>query len=121
MIPWYEGTTIIGTTERMENCSCDEVKLQEEDINYLLNCANHYLKEPISRDDICGTFLGIRPLVIDKHDETDATWIVSKTLKTRNGWMNVNWGVIQYKRILENLGFNTVKYILKSGIQAVNA
>jgi glycerol-3-phosphate dehydrogenase len=73
MIPWSEGTTIIGTTERMENCSCDEVKLQEEDINYLLSCANHYLKEPISRDDICGTFLGIRPLVIDKHDETDAT------------------------------------------------
>lgn len=33
----------------------------------------------------------------------------------------LNWGVIQYKRILENLGFNTVKYILKSGIQAVNA
>ena len=73
MIPWSEGTTIIGTTERMENCSCDEVKLQEEDINYLLNCANHYLKEPISHEDICGTFLGIRPLVIDKHDETDAT------------------------------------------------
>ena len=73
MIPWYEGTTIIGTTERMENCSCDEVKLQEEDINYLLNCANHFLKEPINKEDICGTFLGIRPLVIDKHDETDAT------------------------------------------------
>ncbi|WP_061215332.1 hypothetical protein [Syntrophomonas wolfei] len=28
---------------------------------------------PINREDICGTFLGIRPLVIDKHDETDAT------------------------------------------------
>ena len=43
--------------------------MHDEDISYLLSCANH----PISQDDICGTFLGITPLVIDKHDETDAT------------------------------------------------
>lgn len=73
MIPWYEGTTIIGTTERMEKTPCDQVKIQEEDIRYLLNCANRYLRSPICRDDICDTFLGIRPLVIDKYSETDAT------------------------------------------------
>jgi glycerol-3-phosphate dehydrogenase len=73
MIPWTEEKTIIGTTERMENCSCDDVKVQEDDINYLLDCANHYLREPISQDEICQTFLGIRPLVMDKNDDSDAT------------------------------------------------
>ncbi|MDD4803191.1 MAG: glycerol-3-phosphate dehydrogenase/oxidase [Syntrophomonas sp.] len=73
MIPWDEGKTMIGTTERMENCTCDEVQVQEDDVNYLLDCANHYLREAVSQDDICHTFLGIRPLVMDKNDNTDAT------------------------------------------------
>jgi len=73
MIPWTEGQTIIGTTERMEKSRCDDIKVQEEDINYLLECANHYLREKISRYDICHTFLGIRPLVMDKNDKGDAT------------------------------------------------
>jgi glycerol-3-phosphate dehydrogenase len=73
MIPWTEGKTIIGTTERIENSSCDEVKVQEDDVNYLLECANHYLQEKVSRDDICHTFLGIRSLVMDMNDKADAT------------------------------------------------
>ncbi|MEA4924863.1 MAG: glycerol-3-phosphate dehydrogenase/oxidase [Syntrophomonadaceae bacterium] len=73
MIPWTEGKTIIGTTERIEGQCCDEIKVQEEDINYLLVCANCYLQEPITRQDICNTFLGIRPLVMNKNDDVDAT------------------------------------------------
>lgn len=73
MIPWADEKTIIGTTERNEKDICDEVKVQEADINYLLDCANHYLREPVSQDDICDTFLGIRPLVMDKNDNSDAT------------------------------------------------
>ena len=73
MIPWTEGKTIIGTTERIETSSCDEVKVQEDDVNYLLECANHYLQEKVSREDICHTFLGIRPLVMDMNDKADAT------------------------------------------------
>lgn len=73
MIPWSQGRTIIGTTERTENCSCSEVKVQKDDIDYLLDCTNHYLREPIGHDDICDTFLGIRPLVMDKNVNSDAT------------------------------------------------
>ncbi len=67
MIPWKGGQTIIGTTERMENGPCDNVRVNGEDIDYLIKAANHYLKEEISEQDICGTFLGIRPLIMDKH------------------------------------------------------
>ncbi|MGS0763278.1 FAD-dependent oxidoreductase [Syntrophomonas curvata] len=72
MIPWQGRQTIIGTTERLESCSCDEVKINEADIDYLLDCANSYLQEPLRREDVCQAFLGIRPLIKGKH-ETDAT------------------------------------------------
>ncbi len=75
MIPWEEGKTIIGTTERTEYSACDEVTVQEEDVDYLLNCANHYLREPITRSDICATFLGIRPLAVRSVDDGDTTRI----------------------------------------------
>jgi glycerol-3-phosphate dehydrogenase len=73
MIPWAEGRTIIGTTERMERDSCDDVQIQDADVKYLLDCANHYLQEPVSQDNICDTFLGIRPLVRIKNADSDAT------------------------------------------------
>lgn len=47
MIPWKENETIIGTTDRIEDSPCDEVNIQQEDIDYLLNCANSYLRKPI--------------------------------------------------------------------------
>jgi len=67
MIPWENNHTIIGTTERPESCHCDDVKINNADIDYLLNYSNHYLHDPITHDDICDTFLGIRPLVKGKH------------------------------------------------------
>ena len=73
MIPWEGEKTIIGTTERVEKGPCDEVKVQEEDVNYLLDCASHYLQNRIQASDICGTFLGIRPLVMKKNVQEDAT------------------------------------------------
>ncbi len=72
MIPWIQETTIIGTTERMETGTCDEVTVHTDDIHYLLQCANRYLLEPVREEDICGTYLGIRPLVMDK-SANDAT------------------------------------------------
>jgi glycerol-3-phosphate dehydrogenase len=66
MIPWREGKTIIGTTERVENCPCDAVQINEFDIDYLLACANRYLRNPVNKSDIVDTFLGIRPLIMDK-------------------------------------------------------
>ncbi|NPV90765.1 MAG: FAD-dependent oxidoreductase [Firmicutes bacterium] len=72
MIPWRDEQTIIGTTERMEVKRCDEVAVDEEDIEYLLRCASGYLKEPLRREDVCSTFLGIRPLIREK-GKSDAT------------------------------------------------
>ncbi len=61
-----QDTTLIGTTERKETVPCDEVVVNEEDIDYLIEHANVYLAQKISKKDIKNTFTGIRPLIESK-------------------------------------------------------
>ncbi|MDP3119015.1 MAG: FAD-dependent oxidoreductase [Sulfuricurvum sp.] len=58
--------TVIGTTERNETGETDQVHVNEEDINYLLSHANHFLNTPLKHTDIIQTYIGIRPLVESK-------------------------------------------------------
>ena len=62
VLPW-KGTTLVGTTEVMHRAPLDGVQAAEEEIDYLVQRFNHYLTEPIGRDDIASTFAGVRPLV----------------------------------------------------------
>ena len=62
VLPW-KGTTLVGTTEIVQRESLDDVHASEEEINYLVERFNHYIREPITREDIASTFAGVRPLV----------------------------------------------------------
>lgn len=67
IIPEYKShQTIIGTTERHETGTTDEVHVNEEEINYLLTHANHFLNTPLKRTDVIQTYIGVRPLVESK-------------------------------------------------------
>ncbi|MDP6040921.1 MAG: FAD-dependent oxidoreductase, partial [Candidatus Latescibacteria bacterium] len=67
------GQTMIGTTEREETVSIDEVTVQEEDVDYLIREVNQYLvsDRQIQQVDIKGAIVGVRPLVAKKADPTD--------------------------------------------------
>jgi glycerol-3-phosphate dehydrogenase len=67
------GQTLIGTTEREESVSIDEVVLQEADVDYLIREVNGYLKadRQIRREDVVDQSIGVRPLVASKEDPTD--------------------------------------------------
>ncbi|MBC8214477.1 MAG: FAD-dependent oxidoreductase [Candidatus Marinimicrobia bacterium] len=76
IIPEIENNqTIIGTTEREESSLCDEIKVSEEDVQYLISHLNFYLQpqHKISRHEIKKTFIGIRPLIANKKNLTDLT------------------------------------------------
>lgn len=62
VLPW-KGTTLVGTTEVLQEESPDHVHPSEEEIDYLVSRFNRYFREPIGRDDIASTFAGVRPLV----------------------------------------------------------
>jgi glycerol-3-phosphate dehydrogenase len=61
-IPWH-GHTVVGTTDT----PVDEVPLEprplDEEIDFILETASHYLQRPVSRADVLSVFVGIRPLV----------------------------------------------------------
>ena len=62
VLPW-KGRTLVGTTEVVQHEPPDHVHASEEEIEYLLTRYNHYVREPIARDDVASTFSGVRPLV----------------------------------------------------------
>ena len=62
IIPYKNDYTLIGTTE-VEVEIPDNPKISQDEINYLINCVNQYLKNPINNNDIVDSYSGIRPLI----------------------------------------------------------
>jgi len=65
--------TLIGTTEREETNLIDDIAIREEDILYLINNINNYLKPgfQILRQNVKDAFIGVRPLVADVENPTN--------------------------------------------------
>ncbi len=71
VIPW-EGFTYVGTTDTDYDGPLDDVQCTSDDIDYLLGALNAALASPLARDDITGSWAGVRPLVRDARDERTA-------------------------------------------------
>lgn len=65
--------TLIGTTEREETNQIDNIEINEEDILYLIENINNYLKPEfqILRQNIKDSFIGVRPLVAEAENPTN--------------------------------------------------
>ena len=77
--------TLIGTTEREEDCDMDDLDAQESYIQYLLDQVNAYLKPDFQfqREDVRDIYIGVRPLVRRKGDVTDVSREYKLDLHTR--------------------------------------
>ena len=62
VLPWKE-TTLVGTTEVLQDEPPDSVHPTDEEIDYLVRRFNRYFRDPIAHDDIASAFAGVRPLV----------------------------------------------------------
>lgn len=71
-----EGAILVGTTEKDEPASFNQVPSDSE-IEYLLTNLNDYFEGNIKRSDIIGSFAGTRPLVKDPDHPND----LSKTAR----------------------------------------
>ncbi|CAM8541520.1 glycerol-3-phosphate dehydrogenase [Escherichia coli] len=72
VIPWMDEFSIIGTTDVEYKGDPKAVKIEESEINYLLNVYNTHFKKQLSRDDIVWTYSGVRPLCDDESDSPQA-------------------------------------------------
>lgn len=61
MIPWY-GLTLIGTTDTDYHGDTGHIAVETADVTYLLAAANHYLKTAWTKEDVIGSYAGLRVL-----------------------------------------------------------
>ncbi len=61
IVPW-QSRALVGTTDTPVR-AVDQPVTTDDDIAYLLDHLNHYLRRPVSRDDIFTAFAGNRPLL----------------------------------------------------------
>jgi len=62
VLPWKE-TTLVGTTEVLQDEPPDHVHPTDEEIDYLIRRYNRYFRDPIASSDVASAFAGVRPLV----------------------------------------------------------
>lgn len=66
IIPWY-GLTLVGTTDTDYEGDINRIAVEDGDVDYLLDAANHYLKTAWKKSDIIGSYAGVR--VMKRDDE----------------------------------------------------
>lgn len=64
-IPYEGDFTLIGTTDRDYDGDPADVRITDEEIDYLCAAASEYFVEPVRRDDIVWSYSGVRPLYDD--------------------------------------------------------
>ncbi|MFZ5724080.1 MAG: glycerol-3-phosphate dehydrogenase [Pseudomonadota bacterium] len=71
VIPWLDFT-VIGTTDREYTGNPSDVRITDEETDYLIDVANRHLRRNISRADILSTWSGVRPLCDDESGDPAA-------------------------------------------------
>jgi len=61
-VPW-QGRVVVGTTDQEYSGDLDRPTATDEEVDFILDNANDYLKTALTRDDIIATYAGLRPLI----------------------------------------------------------
>ena len=77
IIPW-QYYWVIGTTDTAWHEQLTHPVPTSEDIDYVLEQANEVLDDPLTRDDIIGTYAGLRPLLQPKVKDANKTTKISR-------------------------------------------
>jgi glycerol-3-phosphate dehydrogenase len=90
LIPWY-GMTLLGTTDSDYHGDLGHVAVTTEETDYLLTEVNHYLKSAWTREDVVGSYAGVR--VMQRSDERSLSAVSREWgLKTAGNGMHYSVG-----------------------------
>ncbi len=110
IIPSYDNFLIIGTNEIVISDVHADINVQNSEIDYMLNIVNMFLGVELEYTDILHTYSGIRPLVLDKHQNASQTsrdykFELDITSKTSAPCLHVYGGKLTtYRKLSENAG-----------------
>lgn len=72
VIPWMDMFSIIGTTDVDYHGDPGEVRIDKNEIDYLIQAYNAHFKQQLSCEDIVWTYSGVRPLCDEESDSPQA-------------------------------------------------
>ena len=107
-IPYLDQYTMIGTTDREYQGDPAQVKITQEEIDYLIEVSNAHFKKQLTQQDIIWTFAGVRPLCDDESDNPSAitrdyTLALSKGEKGQAPLLSVFGGKLTtYRKLAES-------------------
>jgi glycerol-3-phosphate dehydrogenase len=96
MIPWY-GITLIGTTDTDYSGDMNHVVVEEQEVAYLLDAANHYLRTAWTTTEVIGRFAGLRVM---KRSEKSSPSAVSRDWELKTAHNGVHYST-KYARNLD--------------------
>jgi glycerol-3-phosphate dehydrogenase len=65
VIPYENDFTLIGTTDRDYDGDPGDVRISDDEIDYLCATASEYVATPVRRADVVWSYSGVRPLYAD--------------------------------------------------------
>ena len=114
VIPYKDEYSLIGTTET-EVFSPENPKIDNSEIDYLLNSVNRYFIKQISVDDVVSSYSGIRPLIEDFKEASKVTRDYVFDLNEDNSQaplLNIYGGKLTtYRKLAENVILTLKNYI----------
>ena len=114
VIPYKDEYSLIGTTET-EVFSPDNPKIDESEINYLINTVNKYFIKQITKNDVVNSYSGIRPLIEDFKEASKVTRDYIFDLNNEESsapLLNIYGGKLTtYRKLAENVLFALKNYI----------
>jgi glycerol-3-phosphate dehydrogenase len=102
-IPWHEHV-LIGTTDTPITKVSLEPVATEEEIDFILETASHYLAKPPTRNDVLSVFAGIRPLVRESDSKNTAALSREHTIHVaKSGLLTIAGGKwTTYRKMAED-------------------
>ncbi len=102
IVPWA-GRPLLGTTDDHYNGDLSNPTVTPEDITYLLEHANRYLRRPLRYQDVTAAFAGIRPLVAAASGPTSALARDHIVATSPGGLISIVGGKLtSYRRMAED-------------------
>ena len=110
-IPWGERT-ILGTTDTDYHGSLDSVRVDADDIRYVLQITNHFFPSAkLAEGDVISSWAGVRPLIANPNGSPSD---ISRSHQIKNpepGWWDVAGGKLTTYRLMAE---QTVDGIIKA-------
>jgi glycerol-3-phosphate dehydrogenase len=117
VVPWGDRV-YLGTTDTDYDGPVDDPQCTTEDVQYLIDAFNTFVKEPITVDDVLGTWAGLRPLVKDARSERTADLSRRHAVTTStSGLVTVTGGKLTtYRKMAADTVDEVVKNLDRKGV-----